>query len=313
MALTHFNKGEKAMKLLIAVFIFACCGQLTEASESRLNVVATIQTLADLAREVGGDKVNVVSLSKGYMDPHFVEPKPSLVLDLHKADLLIHVGLELEIGWLPPLILGSRNAKIRQGGDGNFQSSTVIHILKVPTIRVDRSMGDIHPQGNPHFWIPPKNALAIAKGISDRLKKLQPENKAYFDTLLEQFTQKMAALEKKIEPQIKKLNGMKVVPYHDSWAYVTDWLKLSEQGFVEIKPGVPPDPAHLVDLINQMKQDHVKVILKETFYNNDIAKTVAEKAGAKVLEMPSDVGATSDIKTYEDLVNKVISKISGAL
>ena len=278
-----------------------------------LNVVTTIQALGALAKEVGGDKVSVTSLSKGYMDPHFVEAKPNLVLDLHKADLLIHVGLELEIGWLPPLVLGSRNQKIKPGNDGNLQAGNFVHILKVPTTKVDRSMGDIHPQGNPHFWIPPKNGLLIAKGIKERLKKLQQEDSAYFDAQFDKFSKKMTDLEKELEPKIKKLNGLKVVPYHDSWPYVSDWLKLEEIGYVEIKPGVPPDPSHLVDIINLIKVKKAKVILMENFYNKDIAHSVAEKSGAKLLEMPSDVGAFSEIKDYSDLVTSVVNKLEGAL
>jgi zinc/manganese transport system substrate-binding protein len=299
--------------ILFSAILFSSILTSTFALAKTLNVVTSIQALGALAQEVGGDKVSVTSLSKGYMDPHFVEAKPNLILALHKADLLIHVGLDLEVGWLPPLLLGSRNTSIKLGTDGNLCAGDFIHILKVPSVKVDRSMGDIHPQGNPHFWIPPKNGLLIAKGISDRLKKLQPDDAKYFDMQYEKFAKKIADLEKTLEPKVKRLNHVKVVLYHDSWVYVSTWLGLDEVGYVEIKPGVPPDPSHLVDLIKEIKKVKAKVILMESFYNKDIAKSVAEKSGAKLLELPSDVGASEDIKTYSDLALAIVNKISGAL
>src|SRR5512140_2878784 len=139
-----------------------------------LHVVSSIPTLGSLAKEVGGKRVEVESLGKGYQDPHFVEPKPNLMLVLNRADLLLHVGLELEIGWLPPLVLGSRNPKIQTGEAGNLDCSRAIPVLDVPATKVDRSMGDIHPQGNPHYWLPPANAKLIAREIARRLEQLDP-------------------------------------------------------------------------------------------------------------------------------------------
>ncbi len=278
-----------------------------------LNVVSSIQTLGAIASEIGGDKVVVTSLSKGYMDPHFVDAKPSLVLDLHKADLLIHVGLELEVGWLPPLVQQSRNANIQVGENGDFEAATVIHILRVPTVRVTRAMGDLHPQGNPHFWIPPKNALLIAKALTERFKKLKPDQGAYFDSQYSRFLIKVSELEKKLEPQMRKTKGLKVVPFHDSWAYVSEWLGLEETGYIEIKPGVPASPQHLSTLIGKMNEDKTKAILMENYYNKSTAESVASNTKAKLLEMPSDVGATPEIKTYSDLVTGVVTKIIEAV
>src|SRR5882724_6382119 len=154
--------------------------QLARAAEP-LRVVTSIETLADLVRRVGGDKVAVESLSHGYQDPHFVEAKPNLMVTLNRADLLVRVGLDLEIGWLPPLALGARNEKIQSGQPGDLDVSTFIELLDIPLTKVDRSQGDIHPMGNPHYWIPPVNAVRIAKGIAERLGKLRPDDKAYFD------------------------------------------------------------------------------------------------------------------------------------
>src|SRR6266853_778008 len=156
-----------------AIFAVAAA-LLSTPARAELKVVASISTLASLAKEVGGDRVSVESLSRGTQDPHFVEPKPSLMLVLNRADLLLHVGLELEIGWLPPLVLGSRNPNIQTGELGNLDCSRAIPVVDVPTTKVDRSMGDIHPQGNPHYWLPPENAKIIAREIAQRLSQIDP-------------------------------------------------------------------------------------------------------------------------------------------
>src|SRR5438094_6487764 len=165
-----------------------------------LHVVSSIPTLGSLAKEVGGNHVEVESLGKGYHDPHFVEPKPSLMLVLNKADLLLHVGLELEIGWLPPLVLGSRNPKIQTGELGNLDCSQAIPVLDVPTTKVDRSMGDIHPQGNPHYWLPPDNAKRLAKLIADRLTQLDPQGSETYKKRLTDFEARVAAKEREWAP-----------------------------------------------------------------------------------------------------------------
>src|SRR5438132_10194087 len=152
-----------------------------------LHVVSSIPTLGSLAKEVGGNRVEVESLGKGYQDPHFVEPKPNLMLVLNRADLLVHVGLELEIGWLPPLVLGSRNPKIQPGQPGNLDASAQIPVQDVPATKIDRSLGDIHPQGNPHYWIPPGNALIVAREIAERLVAIDPSGAAAYKANLERF------------------------------------------------------------------------------------------------------------------------------
>lgn len=282
-------------------------------SAAAINVVTTIETLSDFTKQVGGDKVTVTSLSRGFSDPHFVEPKPSLVLILSKADLLIHVGLDLEAGWLPSLLLGARNAKIQTGADGNLDTSTLVSVLKSPTQKVDRSMGDVHPLGNPHFWIPPTYGLKIAKGILERLKKLDPTASTYFDTRFREFEKRISKWQKDFSEKLNRLKGTKVVGYHDSWAYVSDWLNLKEIDYVENKPGIPPSPQHLVKLVNVMKENNVKIIMMEEFNNSEIAKTVAEKAGARLLTLPSNVGATPDVRTYEDLISKIVNLLHDAI
>jgi zinc/manganese transport system substrate-binding protein len=293
----------------IALLCSLLFGALALADEP-LKIATTIETFADLARRVGGDKVTVTSLSHGYQDPHFVEAKPNLMLVLNQAELLIHVGLELEIGWLPPLVLGARNDKIHTGQPGNLDASTLIELLDVPATRVDRSQGDVHPMGNPHYWIVPVNAVRIAKGISERLGQLRPADREYFAARFAQFVTELKAKAAGWEALAKPLAGTKVVTYHKSWSYVSRWLKLDEQGYIENKPGIPPSPDHLAQLIVMMRNNQVKRVIVEDFYNRSIADNVAEKAGAVVIAAPSDVGAKPQIKSYFDLVDALLAALT---
>jgi zinc/manganese transport system substrate-binding protein len=279
-------------------------------AQAALKVVSSIPTLGSIAKEVGGDRVEVQSLAKGYQDPHFVEAKPSLMLVLNRADLLLHVGLELEIGWLPPLVLGSRNPRIQSGEPGNLDCSQAIPLLDVPAIKVDRSMGDIHPQGNPHYWLPPANAKRLAGEIERRLALLDPEGKAEFEKRLADFDRRVDAKEKELTPLLAKLRGTRIATYHKSWTYVSQWIGMEEVGYVENKPGIPPDPNHLVQLINAMKRASVKMLLMEDFYNKRTAQLVAEKSGARLVVLPTDVGATPEIKDWFMLIDAVVKDLA---
>jgi zinc/manganese transport system substrate-binding protein len=286
-------------------------GSLVVASpaQAKVHVVTTIETFADLARKVGGDRVEVKALSHGYMDPHFVEPKPSLVLDLNRADLLVRVGLQLEIGWLPPLVLGARNDKIMRGQSGDLDASVEIPVLDVPTTRIDRSMGDIHPMGNPHYWIPPDNAVIIAREIAARLEQIDGAGTSEYQANLKRFEDEVARRRAEWEKRAAPVRGMKMVTYHKSWTYVSKWLGLQEVGYVEPKPGIPAPPSHIAALIGLMRRQGVKVILMESFYPRNTVELVAQQAGAKALVMPSDVGATPEIKDYFALVDAVVTKL----
>jgi len=295
------------MRALIAASLLLVIGG--GRAEAKVHVVTTIDTFADLARRVGGDRVDVKSLSHGYMDPHFVEPKPSLVIDLNRADLLVHVGLELEIGWLPPLVLGSRNDKITLGQPGNLDASSHIPVLDVPTTKIDRSLGDIHPQGNPHYWIPPENALIVAREIAERLEQIDGGGAATYRANLKKLEDEVAKRRAEWEKRAAPVKGMKIVTYHKSWSYVSKWLGLQEVGYVEPKPGIPAPPSHIAALIGVMKREGVKVILMESFYPRNTVDLVGQKAGAKTLVMPSDMNATPEIKDYFALVDAVVNKL----
>jgi zinc/manganese transport system substrate-binding protein len=294
----------------MALMISLLLGLAGAAHADPLKVVTSIETLADLSRRVGGDKVVVESLSRGFQDPHFVDAKPNLMVVLNRADLLVRVGLDLEIGWLPLLVQGSRNERIQAGQPGDLDASTLVDVQGVPSVKVTRALGDIHPQGNPHYWLPPVNGVRLAKGLAERFKQLRPADAAYFDAQFQKFLAEVKARAPAWDALAKPLAGKKVVTYHASWLYVTRWLKLEEVGYVENKPGVAPSPDHLAELITLMRAQGVKQVLVEDFYNRSIAETVAEKADAKVLAMPSDVGARPDIKSWFDLVDAVLGQLT---
>ena len=299
----------RCSKYFLSLLLLAHAGRVRAEP---IRVVTSIETFADLARSVGGALVKVESLARGYQDAHFVEAKPSLLIPLSHADLLVYAGLDLEIGWLPPLVQGSRNPRIQSGAKGNLDASTAIEVLDLPAGKVDRSQGDIHPRGNPHYWLPPVNALKVAKEIAARLKELDPAHGADYDTNLQRFGAQLKAKASEWSRKAAALRGLKVVPYHKSWTYVSDWLGLREIGYVEIKPGIPPDPKHLAELILLMKAESVRVLLIESFYNRGIAGQVADSAGAKLLVLPSDVGATPRIRSYLDLVDAVLDQLAAA-
>lgn len=289
-------------ELLVALVLLGSAAR----ADAKVRVVTSIETFADLARQVGGDRVDVQSLSKGYTDPHFVEPKPSLVILLNRADLLVHVGLELEIGWLPNLVTGSRNGKIQPGSPGNLDASAAIPVLDVPATKVDRSMGDIHPQGNPHYYLAPAEASIVAHEIAQRLEEIDPSGKATYEKNLAAFEQKLKEKRAQWEAEAAPLRGLKVVTYHKSWSYVSKWLGLQEIGYLEPKPGIPPPPSHIAALIGRMRSDGVKVLVMESFYPRSTAELVTQKAGARVALLPANVGGTPEAKDYFSLVDQIV-------
>lgn len=292
------------------LLLLAALSLAARPAQAALKVVSSIATLGALAEEVGGDRVQVETLSKGYQDPHFVEPKPSLMVLLNRADLVLHVGLELEIGWLPPLLLGARNPKILSGEPGNLDCSTTIPVLDVPGAKVDRSMGDVHPQGNPHYWLAPKNAVLVARAIAARLTQLDPAGKEPYAARLAAFEAHVAAKEQEWAPLVARLRGKKVATYHKSWSYVSQWLGLVEVGYVEPKPGIPPDPGHLVQLIGTMKREGAGLLLMESFYNRVTAQLVADKSGARLAALPTDVLARAELKRWSDVVDAVVRELA---
>ena len=287
------------MKNLIATAVLlATMSTIPARAAGKLNVVAATTDFAALAAEVGGDKVDVVSVAKGYQDPHFVEAKPSFLLLLHKADLLVVVGLELEIGWLPPLITQSGNPKIQIGAPGYFDSSRYAEILEKASGTVSRADGDVHPFGNPHYWLDPDNGRRVAKGLADKFSEMRPGDGAYFQARYVDFDKRLTASEKAWDEQMKPYRGRKVVTYHRSWPNMARRFGLEVVGYVEPRPGIPPSPSHTIELIQQMKRDNVKVIMVEPYFDLKTPNSIAAATGAKVVVMMPSVGGDKSITDY---------------
>jgi ABC-type Zn uptake system ZnuABC Zn-binding protein ZnuA len=277
------------------------------------NVVTATEDLAALVREVGGDKVKVEAIARGYQDPHFVEAKPSFILKLHAADLLVVVGRELEIGWLPPLITQSRNAKIQPGAEGYLDASLNVRILEIPTGPVTRAMGDVHPLGNPHYWLDPDNGRKIAQAIQEKLTRLSPADAATFAARYSDFDNRLKEAEKRWDAAMAPFKGTKIVTYHRSWPNFCDRFSLEVVGYVEPRPGIPPSPSHTIELIAQMKRDKVGVLLVEPYFDLKTPEAIGRETGAKVLMLPPSVGGEKEITTYIGLFDYIVKKIADAL
>jgi zinc/manganese transport system substrate-binding protein len=278
-----------------------------------INVVATTEDLASLAREVGGDKVKVEALAKGYQDPHYVEAKPSFILKLHGADLLVVVGRELEIGWLPPLIQQSRNPKIQPGAEGYFDASLNVRILEIPTGQITRAMGDVHPMGNPHYWLDPGNGRRIAQALRDKLSRMSPADAATFASRYDDFDKRLTEGEKRWDAAMAPYRGTKVVTYHRSWPNFCERFGLDVIGYVEPRPGIPPSPSHTLELIQEMKRQNVKILIVEPYFDLKTPQSIGRETGAKVLVLPPSVGGEKEITDYVKLfdydVNLLVSAI----
>jgi ABC-type Zn uptake system ZnuABC Zn-binding protein ZnuA len=284
----------------------------TAHAASKLNVVTATEDLASLSREVGGDRIDVDSIAKGYQDPHFVEPKPSFLLKLRKADLLVVVGLQLEIGWLPPLQTQSRNNKIQVGGSGYLDVSQFCKILEIPTGQITRAMGDVHPLGNPHYWLDPENGRRIAKGLADKFSEMRPDDASYFQQRNADFDKRLTEAEKGWEAKVAPLHGKKVVTYHNSWPNFCERFGLDVIGFVEPRPGIPPTPSHTLDVINTMKRENVKVILVEPYFDLRTPDSIARATNGVVLQMMPSVGGNKEVANYFQLFDYDINLLVNA-
>lgn len=302
-------------RLYTFVLVFFLMVLSTRFVFADLNIVTSLPDFAAIAREIGGDKVKVESIAKGYQDPHFVDAKPSYIMKLNRADMLVYNGLDLEIGWLPILVTGSRNSKITSTESaGNLDASTLIpNILEVPVSRVDRSMGDVHPYGNPHYLLDPRNGIIVARGITEKLKRIDPDNATFYEENYLDFSKRLDEKIKEWEEEFSPFKGTEVVTYHKSWVYFTNWAGFKEVGYIEPKPGIPPTPSHVAELINNMKNKNVKLIIEESFYPQKTASIIAQKTGSNFLVLPSSVGAKEDITSYIGLFDSIVDDVTSAL
>jgi zinc/manganese transport system substrate-binding protein len=304
------------MRRLTSVLVvgLAVASVLVPAAQAarKLRVVATIPDLKSLTEAVGGDRVEVESLTRGTQNVHEAEVRPSMMLKLRRADAVIENGLDLD-AWADVAITGANNANIVRGAPGRIEVSRGIEVLDVPATRVDRSMGDVHPRGNPHFSLDPGLAPAITQNIVEGLGRLAPEHRAVFEAnrrrFLLQVEQRMGQWAKTMEP----LRGSKVVVFHPDFIYFLTRFGLVQAGVLEDRPGIPPSPQHLANLIRQMKEEKIKVILVEPWNDVKLANRVAGEAGAKAFVMASAVGAVTGADNYMAAIDYNITTLAKAL
>jgi zinc/manganese transport system substrate-binding protein len=282
-------------------------------ASAKLRVVTTLQDFSSIADAVGGDRVETFAVAKGYQDPHFVDAKPSFILKLSRADLLIVAGLELEIGYLPPLIDQARNDKIHPGSAGYLDSSIGCDILQRPTTQVTRAMGDVHPYGNPHYWTDPNNGRVIARAIAAKLSELDPSGKATYDKNLAAFESKLDEKDKEWLAKMAPYANAKIVTFHDSWPNFAKHFKLNVAGHIEPKPGIPPTPTHTLEIINLIQSEKIPVMLIEPYFDLKTPNYIATKTSAKVVVFYPSVGGTPEIKDYFSLFDHDIDAFVNAM
>ena len=299
------------MKKSVAVVAFAFAFAFASPAFAKLNVVTTTQDPAAITRAIGGDRVEVTALCKGFQDPHFLDAKPSFMLALNKADLVEAIGLELEIGWLPPLLNGARNAKVTPGNPGYLDLSTLIKPLDV-TGSGDRAGGDVHPFGNPHYWLDPENGRFMARGIAARLSSLDPEGAPTYAANLKTFEARLDVKSAEWTKAMAPLADQPIITFHKSWTYFTNRYHLNVVAFVEPKPGSQPTAQHTIEVINAARAQKVKVLLVDNYYDRRSPDQVAEHSGAKVVFVPSMVAGTEKVVSYFDLFDVVVAAVAAA-
>jgi len=285
---------------------------ISSQATGQLRVVATTPDLASVAREIGGDKVNVAALAKPTEDPHFVDAKPSFIVTLNRADALVEGGAELELGWLPPLLENSRNSKIAAGAPGRVVASEGVRLLEIPT-SFDRSKGDIHSLGNPHFMIDPADAKVVARNIATHFAALDRKNASVYNANLAKFSSRLDAKLADWQKQLAPYRGAKIVTYHRDFIYFAQRFGLSIVDELEPKPGIAPSPAHLAQVIGEMRANKVKVILVQPFQNRKTAETVARQTGATVVDAPQQPGAARNTSSYFDNMDNLVRSVVAAL
>lgn len=295
-----------------ATFIFNAPS--ARADTKPLSVVTTTEDLAAIAREVGGDRVRVTALCKGYQDPHFVDAKPSFMVLLKKAALFVQVGRDLEVGWAPGLLNGARNPRILPGAPGFVDASSKVQVIEVPQ-SVSRAQGDVHPYGNPHYWLDPANGAPMARAIRDGLVRVSPADAALFERRCADFEKRLAAAITRWNAEARSLglSGRMIVTYHRSWSYFARAFALEVVDFVEPRPGIPPSPNHVQDLVTRMKQGDVALLIMEDFFDPRLPRKICGQTGVPLVVLPTSVAAEPAFKTYFDLFDGLLARIGPAL
>lgn len=299
------------MKKLL--FLFSLAFMIVSAPVyAKVKVVAATEDLGSITESVGGNRVEVTSLSRGTQDPHRVEPRPSQVMTLARAQVFARIGMDLDM-WADGLLNAAHNTQIRRGGLGYVDCSVGIHKLEVPSGKLDPSMGDIHLYGNPHYWLDPSNGILIAHNIMKGLCRVDPSGAVEYKQNYVRFAKGMVADQARWKKELAPYAGMKIVTYHRTWPYFLHRFNLVSFGEIELKPGIPASPSHIASLAARMKKAGVKVIVVEHFYPAKTAELVARQAGARVVVVPVATGGEKGINNYAEMLNTVVSRISKAL
>ena len=297
------------MKSLLLLPMFAATVAI---AAPKVSVVATTPDLAALAREIGGDRVDVKSLAKSTEDPHFVDAKPSHIVTLNRAKVLIDGGAELELGWLPPLLDNSRNDKIAVGAAGRVTASSGIKMLDVPTT-LDRAKGDVHALGNPHFLIDPKNAKIVAANIAQHLSRVDPAGAAMYAANLKKFSDAVDAKTAVWEKTLAPFAGAKIVTYHNDFIYFANRFGLKVIATLEPKPGIAPSPSHVANVISTMKSNNAHLLLVQPYQNRKTAENIARQTNGVVLDVSQQPGAIKNTDTYIAMMDNLVTTIANGL
>jgi zinc/manganese transport system substrate-binding protein len=300
------------MKALTRICIVSLAQCLASPALATFNVFACEAEWGALAQELGGDKVSVFSATNALQDPHRIEARPSLIARVRSADLLVCTGAELEAGWLPLLLTQSGNPKIQLGSAGYMEASQYVPKLEVPQV-VDRSQGDVHPSGNPHVHLDPRNIARVAEALGERLARLDPNNAAVYRERAAAFRERWRSALERWQREVAPLKGVPVVVYHKDFSYFIGWAGMREAANLEPKPGIPPTPAHLAALVEQMKRDPAKLIIYSPYSSPRPAQFLSERTGIPAALMPFSVGGTDKAKDLFGLFDDTIARLRAAI
>lgn len=313
------HTSTKMVKTLIgrfaaALWVVAVTGLASPLecdAQSKVSVVTTIPDLASIVNLIGGDRVETFAIATGYQNPHFVDPKPSYIMRLSRADMFVTVGLDLETGWVVPLLNSARNGKIMQGGPGYVDASKGVSLLQVPT-NLSREQGDIHVYGNPHYWLDFERGKIVARNIFDALVRLRPQDRSYFESNLAAFVEHLDSKGSEWLAKLEPYKGASIIAYHNEWPYFEERFGLRIAEFLEPKPGIPPSPSQLARVIGLMKREDIRVIITSPYFKKDAAELVARKTGGVVITLATLVGAEPEIRDYFDLFDYNVTQLVDA-
>ena len=288
--------------LLILIYLLV---SLLHSENKKISIVTTTEDIASIVKWIGGEHVEVLSLTKGFQNPHFIQAKPSYMLKLNKADILFYIGLELEVGWLPLLVRGARNPKLIQG-----DLSKNISILEVPQGEISRAQGDIHPGGNPHYWLNPNNGIILSETIANYLNKADSKNEFFYEKKKKDFILKIKNKIVNWESKTKMIKGMNFIAYHKEFEYLAKWLGFNIKNYLENKPGVPPASRYIYELIQEIKSKKYQVLICTDNSPERNIKKIESATQIEIIKLPTSVGMGENNKNYFDLFDEIISKLA---